>query len=239
MQQRARAGVASKAKAAAPVAARPSLARAGRRATVTPRAQAVAAPAKVSQEQIDRCVNAIRFLAIDAVNKAKSGHPGLPMGAAPMAYVLFNEAMKYNPKVRPRGAGTRTLARRGREAAPGRAAGARGGPGGAAPPPAACRISARRAAAWLRRARRAPRAARHRRRACRPRPCPPLTCAAGEGAPQGACPSIGPSSTAPHPLPPPARRAPIRPRPTPRTPSGSTATALCCPRATAPCCSTP
>lgn len=42
-------------------------------------------------------MNAIRFLAIDAVNKAKSGHPGLPMGAAPMAYVLFNETMKYNP----------------------------------------------------------------------------------------------------------------------------------------------
>jgi transketolase len=47
---------------------------------------------------VDKCVNAIRFLAIDAVNKAKSGHPGLPMGAAPMSYVLFNEAMRYNPK---------------------------------------------------------------------------------------------------------------------------------------------
>jgi transketolase len=53
---------------------------------------------QVSQETVDKCVNAIRFLAIDAVNKAKSGHPGLPMGAAPMSYVLFNEAMKYNPK---------------------------------------------------------------------------------------------------------------------------------------------
>jgi transketolase len=52
----------------------------------------------VSQETIDKCVNAIRFLAIDAVNKAKSGHPGLPMGAAPMSYVLFNEVMRYNPK---------------------------------------------------------------------------------------------------------------------------------------------
>lgn len=56
------------------------------------------APPKVSQEVIDKCVNAIRFLAIDAVNKAKSGHPGLPMGAAPMAYVVFNEAMRFNPK---------------------------------------------------------------------------------------------------------------------------------------------
>lgn len=53
---------------------------------------------KVSEELVNKCVNAIRFLAIDAVNKAKSGHPGLPMGAAPMSYVLFNEAMTYNPK---------------------------------------------------------------------------------------------------------------------------------------------
>lgn len=40
---------------------------------------------------MNKCINAIRFLAIDGVNKAKSGHPGLPMGAAPMAYVLYNE----------------------------------------------------------------------------------------------------------------------------------------------------
>jgi len=44
------------------------------------------------------CINAIRFLAIDAINKAKSGHPGMPMGCAPMGYVLFNEAMNFNPK---------------------------------------------------------------------------------------------------------------------------------------------
>ncbi|WIA08548.1 hypothetical protein OEZ85_007980 [Tetradesmus obliquus] len=72
--------------------------RAPARRSVVPRAAAVEAPTKVSQETVDKCVNAIRFLAIDAVNKAKSGHPGLPMGAAPMSYVLFNEAMKYNPK---------------------------------------------------------------------------------------------------------------------------------------------
>lgn len=47
---------------------------------------------------VDKCVNAIRFLAIDAVNKSKSGHPGMPMGCAPMGYILFNEAMKFNPK---------------------------------------------------------------------------------------------------------------------------------------------
>ncbi len=44
------------------------------------------------------CVNTIRFLSIDGVEKAKSGHPGLPMGAAPMAFVLWDQFMKFNPK---------------------------------------------------------------------------------------------------------------------------------------------
>jgi transketolase len=44
------------------------------------------------------CVNTIRFLAVDAVEKANSGHPGLPLDAAPMAYVLWTKIMKYNPK---------------------------------------------------------------------------------------------------------------------------------------------
>lgn len=44
------------------------------------------------------CVNAIRFLSIDAVQKANSGHPGLPMDAAPMAYVLWSRIMNYDPK---------------------------------------------------------------------------------------------------------------------------------------------
>jgi transketolase len=48
--------------------------------------------------QIDQlCVNAARALAIDAVLKANSGHPGLPLGAAPAAYTLFARAMKHNP----------------------------------------------------------------------------------------------------------------------------------------------
>ncbi len=38
----------------------------------------------------DLCVNALRMLSIDAVQKADSGHPGLPLGAAPMAYTLWN-----------------------------------------------------------------------------------------------------------------------------------------------------
>ncbi|HWR28323.1 MAG TPA: transketolase [Negativicutes bacterium] len=43
------------------------------------------------------CVNALRFLAVDAVEQAKSGHPGLPLGAAPMAYVLWDRFLKHNP----------------------------------------------------------------------------------------------------------------------------------------------
>lgn len=44
------------------------------------------------------CVNTIRALAIDTVQKANSGHPGLPLGAAPMAYVLWTHHMHHNPK---------------------------------------------------------------------------------------------------------------------------------------------
>ena len=43
------------------------------------------------------CVNTIRFLSIDAVQKAGSGHPGMPMGAAPMGYVLWTRHLKHNP----------------------------------------------------------------------------------------------------------------------------------------------
>ena len=43
------------------------------------------------------CVNTLRFLAVDAVEQAKSGHPGLPLGAAPMAYVLWDRFLKHNP----------------------------------------------------------------------------------------------------------------------------------------------
>ncbi len=43
-------------------------------------------------------VNTIRFLSVDAVQQANSGHPGLPLGAAPMAYVLWTRFLKYNPK---------------------------------------------------------------------------------------------------------------------------------------------
>lgn len=43
-------------------------------------------------------VNTIRSLSIDAIEKANSGHPGLPMGAAPMAYVLWQKHLNFNPK---------------------------------------------------------------------------------------------------------------------------------------------
>jgi transketolase len=43
-------------------------------------------------------INTIRFLSADAVQKANSGHPGLPLGAAPMAYVLWNRFLRFNPK---------------------------------------------------------------------------------------------------------------------------------------------
>ena len=45
-----------------------------------------------------KAINAIRTLSIAQIEKANSGHPGLPMGASPMAYVLFNKILKANPK---------------------------------------------------------------------------------------------------------------------------------------------
>jgi len=44
------------------------------------------------------CINAIRMLSIDAVQQANSGHPGMPMGAATMAYVLWTRHLRHNPK---------------------------------------------------------------------------------------------------------------------------------------------
>jgi transketolase len=53
----------------------------------------------VTAQSVDQlAINSIRFLAVDAIEKAKSGHPGLPMGAAPMAYVLWQKFMQHNPK---------------------------------------------------------------------------------------------------------------------------------------------
>ncbi|HEY0320863.1 MAG TPA: transketolase [Pyrinomonadaceae bacterium] len=52
-----------------------------------------------SSPELDQlCINTIRALAIDAVQKAESGHPGLPLGAAPMAYVLWTRFLRHNPQ---------------------------------------------------------------------------------------------------------------------------------------------
>ena len=49
-------------------------------------------------DQIDqRCIDTLRFLAVDMVQNADSGHPGLPLGAAPMAYVLWQRFLKHHP----------------------------------------------------------------------------------------------------------------------------------------------
>merc|ERR1712166_1479651 len=50
--------------------------------------------ANMSDEQ---CVNAIRVLSAEVVQKAKSGHPGAPMGCAPIAHTLWSKVMKYSP----------------------------------------------------------------------------------------------------------------------------------------------
>jgi len=53
----------------------------------------------MNQATLDqKSINTIRFLAVDAVQKAKSGHPGTPMGAAPMAYTLWDRFLQHNPR---------------------------------------------------------------------------------------------------------------------------------------------
>jgi transketolase len=44
------------------------------------------------------CVNTIRARSIDAVEKAHSGHPGMPLGAATMAYVVWTRFLRHNPR---------------------------------------------------------------------------------------------------------------------------------------------
>lgn len=54
---------------------------------------------KIKDQTIEQAgINTVRVLAADAVQKANSGHPGMPMGAAPMGHVLWAEIMNYNPK---------------------------------------------------------------------------------------------------------------------------------------------
>jgi transketolase len=59
---------------------------------------ALATDVNLAQAELEQlCINSIRVLAIDAVQKANSGHPGMPMGMAPSAYLLWTRFMRYNP----------------------------------------------------------------------------------------------------------------------------------------------
>ncbi|HEX6184419.1 MAG TPA: transketolase, partial [Pyrinomonadaceae bacterium] len=56
-------------------------------------------PTRDTTPELDQlCINTIRALSIDAVQRAESGHPGLPLGAAPMAYVVWTRFMRHNPR---------------------------------------------------------------------------------------------------------------------------------------------
>jgi transketolase len=63
--------------------------------TSIPQPDAIGAQPK-DLEQL--CINTVRLLSVDAVEKANSGHPGTPMGIAPMGHVLWSEIMRYNPR---------------------------------------------------------------------------------------------------------------------------------------------
>ena len=52
----------------------------------------------MSDKLDQQCIDTLRFLSVDMVQKADSGHPGLPLGAAPMAYALWTKLLKHNPK---------------------------------------------------------------------------------------------------------------------------------------------
>ena len=54
---------------------------------------------KQKQDELDQLsINTLRFLAVDQVESANSGHPGAPLGCAPIAYLLYHKVMKFNPK---------------------------------------------------------------------------------------------------------------------------------------------
>ena len=57
------------------------------------------APTRTAMTDLDQlCINTIRTLSLDAVQKANSGHPGLPLGMAPAAYVLWTKFLRHNPR---------------------------------------------------------------------------------------------------------------------------------------------
>ncbi|MCD6502132.1 transketolase, partial [bacterium] len=49
------------------------------------------------KELESRCINTIRFLSVDAIQRANSGHPGLPLGSAAMAYTLWTRQLRFDP----------------------------------------------------------------------------------------------------------------------------------------------
>ena len=53
---------------------------------------------KLNRELQDLCINTIRMLSADAVQNANAGHPGMPMGAAAMAFTLWTQFLKHNPR---------------------------------------------------------------------------------------------------------------------------------------------
>ncbi len=55
-------------------------------------------PIRSASELDELCINTIRFLAVDAVEKAKSGHPGMPMGSAAKTYTLWDRFLRFNPR---------------------------------------------------------------------------------------------------------------------------------------------
>lgn len=69
----------------------------GRQITTSPTGNAKRSREESEQDDLD-CINNIRVLAVDMVEKANSGHPGAPMGCAPMAHVLFGSVMNFAPQ---------------------------------------------------------------------------------------------------------------------------------------------
>ena len=65
--------------------------------TAAPRSSPAKKQSSSGRSLEDLCINAIRVLSMDAVQKADSGHPGTPMALAPLAYVLWTQHLRYNP----------------------------------------------------------------------------------------------------------------------------------------------
>src|SRR5262245_60062066 len=68
-----------------------------RTASIDQRARGANAPRQQQLATDQLCINTIRTLAVDAVQRAKSGHPGTPMAMAPVAYTLWQRFLRYDP----------------------------------------------------------------------------------------------------------------------------------------------